>query len=189
VGGCTIEAAEAVCNADGDLPMEVVDGIAALVDKSLLRQEEGLDGEPRLVMLETIREYAQERLEEIGDSEIMRRCDTAYYLALAEVAEPKLHGPELLLWLDLLDQEHDNLRAALRWAIERRESDLVLRLAVALGWFWNRRAYWREGAHWLEAALAQSSTTQTPARAWALFHARLLADLLGDYGRGLVLQL
>jgi len=183
VGGCTIEAAEAVCNADGDPPMEVVDGIAALVDKSLVRPVEGSGDEPRFTMLETIREYALERLEASGEAEIMRRYHAAYYLALAETAEPKLYSPELLLWLDRLEQEHDNLRAALRWTIERHKMDLAIRLGAALGWFWFVRGYEREGLQWLEAALTQSSANQTPARAWALLHAGGLAGDISDRGR------
>jgi tetratricopeptide (TPR) repeat protein len=174
VGGCTLEAAEAVCNVD-DLPIEVVDGVAALLDKSLVRQTEGPDGEPRFTMLETIREYAQERLEASGEVEIVRQRDMAYYVALAEAVEPKLYGPEIKLWLDRLDQERDNLRAALRWALERNETELVLRLGAALGWFWFVRGGEREGLQCLEAALTQTSTDRTPARAWALWHAGRLA--------------
>ena len=101
VGGCTLEAAEAVCNADGDLPMDVVDGLAALVDKSLLRQDEELDGEPRFVMLETIREYALEQLEASGEAEALRRQHADYFLALAETAEPWLRfmQPEREPWM------------------------------------------------------------------------------------------
>jgi tetratricopeptide (TPR) repeat protein len=102
---------------------------------------------------------------------------------LAEAAEPKLYGPELLLWLDRLEQEHDNLRAALRWTIELHETDLALRLGAALGWFWFVRGYEREGLQWLEAALTQSSTDRTLARAWALWHASQLAGPIGDRGR------
>jgi predicted ATPase len=89
VGGCTLEAAEAVCNAESDLPFEAVDGVAALVNKSLLRQEEGPDGEPRLVMLETIREYAVERLAANGERQKLQRQHAMYYLGLAETAAPR----------------------------------------------------------------------------------------------------
>ncbi len=88
VGGCTLEAAEAVCNADGDLAMEVVEGIAALLDKSLLRQEEGSDGEPRATMLETIREYALERLAERGEADAIRQQHATYFLKFAEQYDP-----------------------------------------------------------------------------------------------------
>ncbi|MBK9940459.1 MAG: helix-turn-helix domain-containing protein [Kouleothrix sp.] len=186
VSGCTLEAAEAVCDADGDLPMEIVDGIAALIDKSLLRQEEGVEDEPRFLMLEIIREYALERLEASGEAETMRRHYTTYYLGVAEAAQPQLfYHPESLRWLERLEVEHGNLRAALGWAIERRESDLAVRFGAALGWFWYLRSYWREGLQWLEAALTHSGTDLSPARAYALFHAGLL-NL--DDGRRAALQ-
>jgi predicted ATPase/class 3 adenylate cyclase len=183
VGGCTIEAAEAVCSAAGDLPIDVMEGIAALMDKSLLRQEEGVDDEPRFVMLETIREYALERLEQSGEAEAVRRRHTEYYLALAEAAEPWLYShAESPSWLDRLEEEYDNLRAALGWAIERREANLALRFGAALGWFWWLRDDYREGLSWLDAALAQSSADLTPARAYALFHA---SQLDSNLDRGL----
>jgi predicted ATPase/class 3 adenylate cyclase len=182
VDGSTLEAAEAVCNAEADLPMDVVDGIAALLDQSLLQQEEGVEGGPRLVMLQTIREYALERLEQSGEAEALRQQHAAYFLALAEAAAPQLYGhPQSQRWLDLLEQEHDNLRAALRWTIEWREADVAVRLSAALGWFWGLRGDEREGLSWLDATLTLSSTHVTPARAWALFHASLLDP---DLGRG-----
>ncbi|HEU5102807.1 MAG TPA: hypothetical protein VFU22_27485 [Roseiflexaceae bacterium] len=98
VGGCTLAAAEAVCNTDNALPLDVVDGIAALVDQSLLRQDERPGGTPRFVMLETIREYALERLEQRGELEAMRRWHAEYFLALAEEAEPELAGPRQVVW-------------------------------------------------------------------------------------------
>ena len=118
VGGCTLEAVEAVCNADGDLSSEAVDGVAALVDQSLLRQIDSVDGVPRFTMLETIREYALERMVEQGEREMLRSRHAAYYLAFAEQAEPNLRGPQQAGWLDRLEAEHDNLRAALAWSLE-----------------------------------------------------------------------
>src|SRR5215203_1368767 len=88
-GGRTLEAIEAVCDAEGDLPVDALDGVSSLLDKSLLRQEEGLEGEPRFAMLETIREYAREELEESGDAETARRAHAEHFLALAEHAEPR----------------------------------------------------------------------------------------------------
>ena len=112
-GGRTLEAIEAICDAKDDLPVDTLDGVSSLLDKSLLRQEEGLEGEPRFVMLETIHEYARERLEASGEAEEIRRLHAEYFLALAEEAEPELSGPDQLACLERLEAEHDNMRAAL----------------------------------------------------------------------------
>src|SRR5262249_49627885 len=114
VGGCTLEAAAAVGEGDGDLEIEVLDGIASLADKSLLRQDDP-DGEPRLRMLETILEYGLERLVERGESDRARQQHAAHFLALAEQAEPGLWSAGQAVWLERLETEHDNLRAALDW--------------------------------------------------------------------------
>lgn len=154
VGGCTFEAMETVCNLDGNMGMEVLDEMESLVSKSLLRQEEQADGEPRLVMLETIREYAQERLQETGETDALQRQHANYYLAMVEEAEPQLVGSRQGWWLERLETEHDNLRAALRWAVERGDADLGLRLGGALSRFWLVRSYLTEGRHHLAEILA-----------------------------------
>jgi tetratricopeptide (TPR) repeat protein len=182
VGGCTIEAAEAVCTANGDLPMEIVDGIAALVDKSLLRQTEDPDGEPRFTMLETIREYALERLEASGEAEALRRQHAEHYLVLAETSEPELHHAEQLTWLQRLEQEYDNLRAALHWGVGQDE--MSVRFGAALGLFWDIRGHYSEGAHWLEQVVTQSSSKPTLVQARALYRAGLISKHLGDYENG-----
>jgi non-specific serine/threonine protein kinase len=170
-----------------------LDGISSLVDKSLLRQVEGPDGEPRFLMLETIREYALERLADSGDDETLRRAHAQYFLGLAEAAEPQMRGPQQVSWLERLEREHDNLRAALRWSIERGEDETALRLSAALPRFWFVRGYLSEGRRWLGEALqgaesngkAAKSTTRTPqfesARARALNGAGLLAYPQGEY--------
>ncbi len=135
VGGCTLEAAEAVCHGGVDLRADVFDGIASLVDKSLLRQEEAPDGEPRFFMLETIREYAQERLTESGEELQNRHAE--FFLNFAEQAEIEIHGFQQLKWLDRLEVEHDNLRAALGWLTHNSKAQLGLRLAGALTDFWG----------------------------------------------------
>jgi len=193
VGGCTLEAVEAVCNAARDLPMDVIDGVAVLLDQSLLRQVEGSDGEPRFTMLETIREYALERLAAHGEAEALRERHLAYYLALAEAAEPHLRGAEQIIWADRLEVEHDNLRAALAWAHDHGADDssttagveAELRLAGALFWFWDIRNYQIEGLRWLEGALARTGApARTAARAMALFAAGRLTAHWGDYVAG-----
>jgi predicted ATPase len=178
VGGCTLKATEAVCNATNDLPMDVTDGVASLVDKSLLRLEEGVDGEPRLMMLETIREYALERLAHRREAVAVREQHLAYYLALAEVAEPHFRGAEQIVWADRLEFEHNNFRAALAWAHEQRAvegsttagAEAELRLAGALFWFWDLRGHLSEGRRWLAGALEQTNWPgRTAARAKALY--------------------
>jgi ATP/maltotriose-dependent transcriptional regulator MalT len=153
-GGCTLHAAEVVSGATGDLPAEVLELAASLVDKNLLRQVEGTGGEPRLFMLETIWEYALERLAESGEEETVRGAHANYYLTLAEEAEPKLMTAEQMPWLDLLEREHNNLRAALRWSLDLAEAETALRLVGALWRFWHVRGYLSEGRRWLEEALA-----------------------------------
>ncbi|HKH10183.1 MAG TPA: tetratricopeptide repeat protein [Rubrobacter sp.] len=153
-GGCTLRAAEAVSDARGDLPAETLELVASLVDKNLLRPVEGMGGEPRLFMLETIREYALERLAESGEEENVREAHAASYLALAEEAEPKLTTAGQMPWLDLLEREHNNLRAALRWSLDMARTETVLRLVGALWRFWHVRGYLSEGTRWLEEALA-----------------------------------
>jgi tetratricopeptide (TPR) repeat protein len=186
VGGCTLEAAAALCTAAGDLERDLLDGVTALVDQSLLRVEEQEDDEPRLGMLETIREYGLERLEESGEAAVTRQAHAAYYLALAETAECKLTGPEQARWLADLEAEHDNLRAALRWSTTQEpDPDMEVRLAGALWPFWEIRGYVSEGRRWLEHALAQSSTAPA-ARAKACTGAGTMAFHQGDYERATV---
>jgi predicted ATPase/class 3 adenylate cyclase len=187
VGGCTLEAIEAVCNVDGDLPTNVVEGVSALTDKSLLRQTEGVNGEPRFVMLETIREYALERLAESSDAPTIRLRHAEYYLALAEGAEPQLLGREQHIWLDRLEREYSNLRAALAWSqTVPSDRELNLRLAGILSWFWYFCGYLSEGYDWLEGALAKTNRESilvdlSAVRAKALYGAGLLALEQDDY--------
>ena len=182
VGGCTLEAAEAVCNAHGDLKVDVLDAVAILVDKSLLRQEAQADGEPRLLMLETIREYAVERLAESGETEAIRRQHATFFLAMAEQSDLSLRSAEQSTWRRRLVVEHDNLRAALRWTLESREAEMGLRLAGALLLFWRFCNRLREGRSWLEQVLAQpGAKARTKAAAKALFAAGAMAYYQGDF--------
>jgi non-specific serine/threonine protein kinase len=149
-----------------------------LVDKSLVVTETTSDGALRHGMLEPIRQYAREKLEEDSEAEAVHMRHAEFFLALAEAAETKLLGPEQVAWLDRLEAEHDNLRAALFWTLEQGEAEIPLRLAGALYRFWWMRGYFEEGLRWLERAL---STTTAPlaARAKALQGAGLAA-LQGD---------
>jgi predicted ATPase/DNA-binding CsgD family transcriptional regulator/Tfp pilus assembly protein PilF len=182
-GGRTLEAIEAICDAEGDLPVDTFDGISSLLDKSLLRQEEGPNGEPRLVMLETVHEFAREKLEESAEAEEIKRVHAQYFLTLAEEAYPELKGSHQLEWLERLEAEHDNMRAALSWAIERKEVEVALRLGGALSWFWSVRGYHGEGRRWLEEALAMDGRVSPEVQAMALAGVVALAREQGDYER------
>ncbi len=183
VGGCTLQAVEAVC-ADTGFGM---DDIASLIDKSLLRsiEQPGEDSEePRLLMLETIREYGQELLANTGEATDARQAHADYFLRLTEEAVPALDGPLLTSWLDRLEQEHDNLRAALRWLLEADQATLALRLGSALERFWVVRGYRNEGLMFLERALAESTGVEPSVRAKALLVAARLSFMQSDYDRG-----
>ncbi len=172
-GGWTLEAAEAVC-ADAELPAEAVLGqLQVLVDSSLVRRLEDAGGEPRFGLLETVREYALEQLEIAGEAEELGRRHAAYFLALCERAERHLMSAEQAVWLDRLDAELDNLRAALAWAPGSGQLELGLELAVALVRFWHERGHGREGLEWLASLTRGLAEFDTPAHLAAL-HARAL---------------
>jgi predicted ATPase len=145
-GGCTLEAAEEICDADLDV-------LQPLVDKSLIR----FSGE-RYVMLETIRQYAGEQLDELGESADVRLRHARWFTELVERSEPELEGDHQDEWLNRLDREHDNIRAALAYALDARVDMVALRLAAGSGTFWWIRGYWTEGRRWLETALHTTST-------------------------------
>jgi len=169
--GWTLEAAEALGNANREVQDDllILDGLASLIDKSLLRQIEYEGTEPRFFMFMTVREYGLECLRENGEEDLIRRAHADYYLALVEEAEPHLKGEQQLLWLGSLDREQENMRAALNWLITHKEGQKALRFCVALWWFWQTRGYWSEGRRWLKAALAMPSAGErTVMRARAL---------------------
>jgi predicted ATPase/DNA-binding SARP family transcriptional activator len=181
-GGWTLEAAEVVCSGEAIEEGEVLDLLSKLVEKSLVVTEAGQEEDAsRFRMLGPVRQYVHEKVEEIGESEAVRRQHAEYFLALAEEADPQLKGAEQEEWLKRLEQEHDNLRAALSWALEQGKAELGLRLSGALGDFWYMRGHLSEGQRWLEAGLAQSGTYSDSARAKALLHAGHIASMLGDY--------
>jgi predicted ATPase/DNA-binding CsgD family transcriptional regulator len=191
VGGCTLEAVEGLYTALGELLADVLDGMASLLDKSLLRQT-GQEAETaRLMMLETIREYGLEALAASGEMERTRQAHATYYLALAEQAELERGGPQQAAWLDRLEREHDNLRAALSWSLEPAEDEeggqhreIALRLAGALWMFWWVHGYLSEGRTFLERALTASEGIEASSiGAKALFAAAHLAFVQSDYER------
>ena len=189
VGGCTLGAVEAVCGEMDAGASEVLDGVASVLDNSLLQQTAQAGDEPRFVMLETIREYGRECLEASGEEEETRRAHASYFLRLAEEAEPQLASAEREQWVHLLESEHDNLRAALSWSVGRKEAATALRLGGALWRFWLLQGHLSEGRQWLEKALAVAGgesgglTTQVSSsvRAKALVGDGVLAHYLGDY--------
>jgi predicted ATPase/DNA-binding CsgD family transcriptional regulator len=181
VGGCTLEAGAAVCCPEDESTGVALQHVASLTAKSLLRHEEGSEGEPRYAMLETVREFGLERLEASGEAGGTRRGHAAFFLGLAEDASPHLRRGTQDRWLKRLEAEHDNLRASLTWALAN-DAALALRLAGALHWFWYLRGHWREGRRWLEDALAAADPTErTTARMTALAGAGILAFTLGDH--------
>jgi len=183
VGGCTLEAALTAIE-----PPTSLDMLDSLVNKSLLRQAE-IDSEPRLTMLETIREFGWEELTRTQELKAARHAHAIYYLSLAEEAEPNLTGADQKTWLQRLNREQDNLRAALRWAIEHHAGELAQRMAGALQSFWLTRGYWSEGRRWLEESLAMDSgAALAPAvRAKALYGAGVLTRFQGDFARARML--
>ncbi len=153
-GGFDLEMAETVCGPSDEIGGDVVELIGELLDQSLVRLDETTD-EPRFAMLETIREYAAEMLQQRGESDVMAARHAAAMLDLAQLAAPHLSGAEQRVWLERLEREHDNLRAALDWATARPEPTLGARLAFALWRFWQQRGYLNEGRSRIEAMAAQ----------------------------------
>ena len=181
-GGWTLEAAEAVAAGDGIEEGAVVELFLMLVDKSLVVSEAGEDGF-RYGMLEPVRQYARERLEESEEARAMERAHAEYFLALAEEAEPRLWESGDKVWFERLEAEHDNMRAALFWTLEHEEVELALRLGGALRWFWRARGYHGEGRGWLERALSEDGRTSAVARARALDGVGWLASEQRDMDR------
>ena len=183
--GWTLAAAEAVAAGGSIQSQQVLDLLAQVVDKSLVLAEEH-DGRARFRLLEPVRQYALQQLREAGEETPIGGRLLAWSLALAEEAESGLTGPEQALWLQRLETEHANLRAALGWALDQRDAEAALRLGGALGRFWEERGYLSEGLHWLEEALAQGQKVPATTRARAKAVAGRLAWLQGDYARAQV---
>jgi predicted ATPase/DNA-binding CsgD family transcriptional regulator len=173
-GGAALEAVEAVCGADA------LDGLASLVDKNLLRQRSGPDGEPRFGMLEIIHEFALEQLATSDEEQALRRRHAEYLLHLARTGNRALSGPEQGPWVQRLESEHHNLRAALAWALTGGEAETALRLCAALTAFWYIRGHYREGRDWCVRALAVAAGAPAATRAAVLHGAASLADIQHD---------
>jgi predicted ATPase len=186
VGGCTVEAVEAICTADGDAGVDILDSLQALVNNSLVRQDVHPSAEPRLQMLETIREYAQEQLATRGEEPALRARHATYYLGLAEAGQPKLDTEEQDIWLDRLEQEHDNLRAALAWVLESRDGEVALRFGVALWHFWEMRGYLADWRGWVTAALGHTADASAPLGAAAYTAAGTMAYHQGEYAQAAI---
>lgn len=182
VGGFPMEAVEVVAGEDPK-NVSLFDQCASLLDKSLLREVEGLDGEPRFVMLELLREFALEQLKASGEEETIRFQHASFFLEIAEQAEAKMESPDQVEWVHRMEQEHDNLRAALEWSYTAEAAgDICSRLAGSLGYFWEARGYFSEGRERLSAVLAtKAAQGRTAARARLLARAAELAYRQSDY--------
>lgn len=190
-GGFILQAAEEVCPDGAAGQGSVLDVLSRLVDKSLVVAEgsPATDGALQYRMLEPVRQYGKEQLEASGETDIFRRRHASWYLALAREVEPWLRGARQEVWLERLEREYGNLRAALGWALETGETEQGLWFGGALGEFWYLSGHLSEGRRWLEAALASSSGARpTPARTKALARAGWIAWEQGDYERSVALS-
>jgi predicted ATPase/DNA-binding winged helix-turn-helix (wHTH) protein len=181
IGGCTLEAADAVCNTNLDLGIDVFDVLSSLVDKNLIQRMDRAGAEPRFWMLETIREYAFERLVASNEHSITRRAQAAYCLVLAEEGNPELGPADRTRWLAQCDAEIDNLRFALDWLFEVKELDWSLRLCSALFRFWDMREHLTEGRTRLEMVLRLAGTGWSKERARIAQFLGALTTAQGDY--------
>lgn len=180
VGGFTLAAAEAICDAAGDRSLVVVNDVASLVDKSLVRRIGPVEDEPRFDMLETIREYAREQLAASGEQETIARAHADHFLAMAAVGDVALHSRAQAAWLPRLEAEHDNMRAALQWALDSSETEYALRLVIELNQLWSIRGYFHEGRRWIETTLTVAREAPPSLRARALRRAGYLVRMMGD---------
>ena len=181
-GGRTLEAVEAVCN--HDLGIDILDGLESLLNKSLVSQHEGLDGEPRFFMLESIQEYACEQLEASDEAPTMRHRHAAYFAALADQAAIEMRGPRQAYWSQRLNEEYDNLRAVLMWSPKENDPNFALRLVCVLGEFWYYSGRIVEGRKWVKWAAHTPTDAPPLLRVQVLYTASMLAFAYGDYDSG-----
>lgn len=179
-GGCTLEAVEAVCNTKSDLGLDVLDGMASLVDKSLAQQVDHVDKETRFVILSTIREYALECFTASIDESVTRRAHAAYYVVLAEEGAENVAAQSE--WLERFDVEHENFRLAIDYLTKNGDAEWAMRLGTALFRFWETREHLTEGREAIGRILAMEGAAENPKlRARLLFAAAVLAATQGDY--------
>lgn len=195
VGGCTLEAAEAVYAAGSKPATPFLNVVSSLIDKSLLQTRVDEVQEPRLHLLETVREYALECLMESGEMETIQEAHAAYYVSYAELAEPELYSHDQYVWLDRLDRDNENLRAALASLLSRNNIEQAVRLTSALGWFWYMRGRLSEGLDWSEKTIAGCGTGNVESAAIprspyhipnlekALLYAGMFANYMGQRDR------
>ncbi len=182
VGGCTLEAVEAVCNTTEDLALDPLDGMASMVDKSLVQRVEQVEGESRFMMLGTIREYGAAQLAANKEDALTRRAHAAYCLVLAEEGGSEVAGTDKTEWLKQVEVEEDNIRAALEWLTQTGNADWGLRLGASLLGYWETREHLTEARGWLARLLnLKGAAARSKARARALFTAGVLAAEQGDY--------
>lgn len=181
IGGCTLEAAEAICNTGRDLGIDLFDGLSSLVDKNLVQHMERPGSDARFTMLETIREYALERLVTSREEAATRRAHAAYCLVLAEEGNPELSSAERTLWLSRCDFEIDNFRSALDWLFANQDLDWGLRLCMALFRFWDMREHLIEGRAWLETMLGLAGVGYSKERAKLCIFLGALTTTQGDF--------
>jgi predicted ATPase/DNA-binding NarL/FixJ family response regulator len=184
-GGWTLGAMEAVCIptvSGAESADDLLDKLEALINQSMVFRQEAAsaDGEPRFSMLETLHEYAAERLQDSGEADVVCTNHAAYYLEVAEQAEPALVGPSQRYWLERLEQEHNNIRAALQWAFEHGAAELIVRIAGAIWRFWHVHGHLSEGRRWLDIAVEISRHERSQWRNKALCGAAWLANVQGN---------
>jgi len=181
-GGWTLEAAEYVCSGIGGRKQTMLDLLSHLVDKSLVIADDDGGGGRRYRLLETVRQYGRERVVRSGDAERVRDRHLVFFADLVRRAEPELQKADQVAWLNRLQLEHDNLRAALDWCLTApQRADQGLELTAALFWFWTKRSYLGEGRRWLERGLAAESRRSPALRAKALIELAHTVFLQGDY--------
>ncbi|MFW9975291.1 MAG: tetratricopeptide repeat protein [Candidatus Thorarchaeota archaeon] len=179
VGGWTFEAADAICNADDDQRIDIFDGFEKLVDLNLIKSPQEVNGNLRLNILETIREFSHQRLIKSGETDVIRRHQARFYLALVEQAEPELRAHSQTRWVNQLDSEYGNIRAVLEWT-RQHDAELGLKMCGALWRFWEMHSYIGEGRVWLET-FSKLSLTPTKLRGKVLTAAAALAVYQGDF--------
>jgi predicted ATPase/DNA-binding XRE family transcriptional regulator len=179
-GSFTSDAVTVICIGASDGALDVLDGLALLLDHSLIQHELSASGEVRLHMLETIREYALEQLAFAQEADSLREHHARYYVQFAEQAEVHIHGAQQVFWSDRLEQEHENIRAGMSWSLDNSAPDVGLRLVSALWWFWITRGHSLEGQHWCNALLPHVATAAPEVQGKALLGIAAMASYHGQ---------